>query len=128
MKTKMLKRIFAVVLALVTVFVPLVTAYAQGESTRLYPTIYVHGFMAKDIYKNPEDSESGTAWPLVTDDILTAVKEALPVIAKFAALRDLTKHSRINLREVLNEEEQYIYRTDCTVPVRGFFRQCFCKG
>lgn len=88
MKTKILKRIFAVVLALVTVFVPLVTAYAQGESTRLYPTIYVHGFMAKDVYKNPEDPESGTAWPLVTDDILTAVKEALPVVAKFAALRD----------------------------------------
>lgn len=88
MKTKIAKRIFAVLLALITVLVPLVTVSAQGENERLYPTIYIHGFMAKDVYMNPDDPDSDTAWPLASDSIKTTVVEALPVLAKFALTKD----------------------------------------
>lgn len=84
MKSKLAKRILAVVLAVITVFVPLITAFAQSEGSRIYPTIYVHGFMAKDVYVNPDDPDSQTAWPPSSDSIKTTVKECLPVIGKFA--------------------------------------------
>lgn len=88
MKTKIAKRILAVIIALVTVLVPVISVYAQGENTRLYPTIYIHGFMAKDVYINPEDPDSDTAWPLASDSIMKAVKDCLPVAGKFALTKD----------------------------------------
>lgn len=84
MKAKISKRILAIILAVVTAFVPLITAFAQGESGRIFPTIYIHGFMAKDIYANPEDPDSETVWPPSSESIKTTVKECLPVIGKFA--------------------------------------------
>ncbi len=84
MKAKILKRVFAVLLALVVVLVPMVTAFAEGENARLYPTIYIHGFMARTVYVDPSDPNSETAWPPSSDSIKKAVKGCLPAIAKFA--------------------------------------------
>ncbi len=88
MKAKLAKRILAVILAGVTVFIPLITAFAQGEGGRIYPTIYIHGFMAKDIYMNPDNPDSDTAWPPPSDGIKSTVKECLPVLGKFAFNRN----------------------------------------
>lgn len=85
---KTAKKILSVVLAVVVVLVPLLTVCTQAEEARLYPTIYVHGFMAKDIYVDPSDPDSETAWPPSSESIKETVTDCLPVFAEFALTKD----------------------------------------
>ncbi len=69
----------------------LVTAFAQNENNEIErdcPHIDVHGFMAQDVYVDPEDPDSDTAWPLNAKAILKAVAELVLPITSLAQSGD----------------------------------------
>ncbi len=62
------------------------TVAVSGFTTveRDIPQIFVNGFMASDIYVNPDNPNSKKAWPLSGDDIMGAVSEMAEPLAKLA--------------------------------------------
>lgn len=91
MKNKFSKRILGLITAVVTVFVPLTSLTAAAAETYAYPTVYVPGFMASDIYNNVENPDEGLAWPMSTDEILDFVKDCVPALLEFSVTRDWDK-------------------------------------
>lgn len=87
-----MKKILSVLLALVLMLTSLsVFAFAYDEKNTFYPTVKVHGFMARDILSDKNDKDSDVIWPPSTDRILDAVKKAVPSLARFALTRNWKK-------------------------------------
>lgn len=83
------KRTISLLVALVLLFTPLLSVIANAADYKANcPYIFVHGFMGTDIYVDPDDPDSKTAWPPDGDAIKTAVKEALPHLLKFIFFRN----------------------------------------
>ncbi len=85
---KFMKKTLAVVLAIVIAGATFVNCFAYGEPERDIPKIYIHGFMASDVYADVDDPDSKLAWPLSGDDILGAVGEMALPLAELAATGD----------------------------------------
>lgn len=83
-----LKKILAVILAILCIVTPLSVAFADNEAEADCPYIYVHGFMAKDIIKDKNNKDSDVAWPPTSDDILDLVKACLPALLKFLVTKN----------------------------------------
>ncbi len=82
------KKFLAIILTVICVFSPLTVAFAADEVTPDCPYIYVHGFMAKDIYFEKNNRDSGVAWPPSSDNILELVKACLPALLSFLVTKD----------------------------------------
>ncbi len=84
---KILKKSICIILCLIMISASAVsTLAASGFTTvqRDIPRIFVNGFMASDVYVDPENPNSKKAWPLSSDDILGAVSEMAEPLAKLA--------------------------------------------
>lgn len=83
MKMKLSRRIISIILSLVLMTLPLLTAFAADGAERIEadcPYVFIHGFMGSSIYVDPSDPDSDLAWPPSGDAIWTAVKKALPAL------------------------------------------------
>ncbi len=83
----------SLIIVVVMCFMMSLPAFAQSneEINRTCPKVYVHGFMAQDIYVDPDDPESEKAWPPSTDRIIETVAKAIVPLAKCAIDHDLNK-------------------------------------
>lgn len=79
----MLKKISAVILALVLFLVPMVNVYAQTTPKQQYPVVEVPGFMSREIRIDKNDKDSKIVWPPAAEDILACAGKIAPYIAKF---------------------------------------------
>lgn len=80
-----------------------------ADTSRDCPYIYVHGFMGVDIHADASDPESPVIWPPASDQILDAVKAALPALARLAV------------------DHNYEVFTDALMPaVSDLFSPAFC--
>ena len=87
---KRFKTILAFILVCSLMLTPLfsVGASAKTKVTRDIPEIYVHGFIASDIYYDKDDPSQGYIWNWSQEEIIDFVKAALPPIAKYFFLSD----------------------------------------
>ncbi len=90
---KSLLKIISVFLALTICMSLAVPSFAILEEYdgRTCPRIYVHGFMAYDIYKNPENVDEGMAYPIPSEKINSAIEKAKEPIKDFIFKRDYEK-------------------------------------
>lgn len=91
---KSFKKALAFIMAVLIFASVTVSAFANGaESTeRNTPHIYIHGFMASDIYADVDDPNNNELlWPPATDDILTAVEKAVVPLAELIATKNWDK-------------------------------------
>ena len=84
----MIKKISAVILALVLFLVPMINVYAQTEPKQKYPVVEVPGFMSREIIADKNDKDSKVVWPPAAEDILGCVGKITPFLVKFCADRD----------------------------------------
>ena len=84
----MKKRMLSIVVSLCLVFAPLLSLAGFAFDNADCPYVFVHGFMASDIYYDVNDKSKGVAWPPTTDAILTAVKDALPSLSDLLIKKD----------------------------------------
>ncbi len=89
MKKKILKVISVVLVAVMCIMIS--SPVFASEIDRTCPKVYVHGFMAQDVYVDVNDPDSELAWPPSQDKILATVKDAIPLLAKLAVDRNLDK-------------------------------------
>lgn len=82
------KKIVAMLLSLMIVFSCVSMSVSAASKKTDYPVIYVHGFMASDILSDKNDPESTPYWPMQTDNIVSAVKSAVPALAKLIIKQD----------------------------------------
>ncbi len=96
MKKRIAKRIlaFALALAMLVSLVPAAFAAEEPAYDHNCPYIFVPGFMATDIFVDPDDPDSELAWPPSGDAIWGAVKASLPSIIKTLFTRDYDKLAR----------------------------------
>ncbi len=88
---KIIFKSISVLLVIILAFTVCVTAFAEGEEAerqRDCPHIDVHGFMSQNVYIDPDDPDSDTAWPLSTNAILKAVAKLVFPITKLAKSGD----------------------------------------
>ncbi len=83
-----MKKLFSVFLSLIVTLVPLLSVSAESSIKDDCPVIYIHGFMASDLYSDKNDPESEKIWPIPSESIVSAVKNASPYIAEFAFNKD----------------------------------------
>ncbi len=94
MKNKIFRKAMSLIMAVLILAVACVPAFANGSESaeRNIPHIYIHGFMASDIYADVDDLDNNELlWPPATDDILNAVKKALAPLAELIATKDWDK-------------------------------------
>ncbi|MBR3553842.1 MAG: alpha/beta fold hydrolase [Clostridia bacterium] len=85
------RKIFALLLAALLLIGTLQTAVLAAEGNQaagVCPTIYVHGFMSESVYTDQNDPSSPEVFPGGAQEILDAVKPALPEIAGALARGD----------------------------------------
>lgn len=82
--TKIICVLFSLIIALVPIFSTFGSAGEQGYDHDC-PYIHVHGFMASDVWVDPDDPDSELAWPPSSDAILGTVKAVLPQLLKVLA-------------------------------------------
>ena len=82
------KKIVALLLSLVLIFSCVSISVSAASKKTDYPVIYVHGFMASDILSDKSNPESDPYWPMQTDNIVSAVRSAVPALAKLAIKKD----------------------------------------
>ena len=85
-----MKKILSCLLTAVFLFCAVAPCFAMAAQETV-PIISVPGFMSTDIYKDVNDPDKGLAWPPATDDILDAVKQSLPALARYAIDRNADK-------------------------------------
>ncbi len=91
MKKVKFTRLIALILTLILALVPSATALAgSAEESYVCPTIYVHGFMDSDIYKNCDknDEEVGD---VTSEDILAMIAKCVPALTSFLVTKDWDK-------------------------------------
>lgn len=91
MKSKKLTRLIALMLTLILALVPSATALAGStEKSNVCPTVFVHGFMDSDIYKNCDknDEEVGA---VTSEDILAMIAKCVPALTSFLVTKDWDK-------------------------------------
>lgn len=91
MRLKKLTCIFLALILALGGLLGLTASAADAELQKNCPLIYVEGFMAETIYKNPGTEQQEAVWPPSNDAILGAVKEALPALATVAVTKDWDK-------------------------------------
>ena len=85
------KKFFASVLAVVLILsavLPSTALAADISYSKDCPHIYVVGFMTDNLYKNPGTDEQEQIWPPKSDDILAAVKKAIPTLLIASATKE----------------------------------------
>ncbi|MBQ5969203.1 MAG: alpha/beta fold hydrolase [Clostridia bacterium] len=85
------RKIFALLLAAALLIGTLQTAVLAAEGNQaagVCPTIYVHGFMSESVYTDQNDPSSPEVFPDGAQEILDAIKPALPDIAGALARQD----------------------------------------
>ncbi len=86
------KKIIAVVMATVMFVLSAVTVVANAvDTSKKCPTVYVPGFMASEILADKDNPESEAIWPPSSDSIVNAIKQSVPALLEFAALKDWDK-------------------------------------
>lgn len=89
MKNNLTKKIISLVLALIMTFSTVgLCVYATADEKNDYPIIYVHGFMASNIYADKNDASSELYFPIQSEHIIDGVKLAVPALAEFIIKRD----------------------------------------
>ncbi len=88
-----MKKLLSVILAMVLCFAMVTPCLAaeENEEKKIYPHIYVHGFMGADIYVDTEDPDAGKAWPLESKNIASTVSKMLKPINELCRTKDLDR-------------------------------------
>ena len=89
---KILFKVFTTVLALVLAVSAVLPVFGHAEDgiNRDVPEIFVHGFMASTVLSDRDDPDSPSVIPS-TEDILGAVKKAVPALSEFMLTRNYEK-------------------------------------
>ncbi len=94
MKKNTCRKVFSVLLAL-TMLLPLFSlvgaAAVDPQLKKDCPEIYIHGFIASRVALDVSDPDSEEVFPPSTDEILDAVKKAIPALAKLSVTRNYDK-------------------------------------
>ena len=85
---KISKKIIALLLTVVLVFSCVSMSVSAASKNNKYPVIYIPGFMASEILSDKDNPESTPYWPMQTDNIVSAVKSAIPALGKFIIKQD----------------------------------------
>lgn len=93
MRRKVFRGYVAAVTAILILVLPLLSVAASAKDEKC-PRIWVHGFMSSTVYDDVDDPDSLPSWPPTEQEITTAVKESVPVFAKFAVTKDWDSFGR----------------------------------
>ncbi|MCR5150354.1 MAG: hypothetical protein K6B52_03915 [Clostridiales bacterium] len=88
MRVRMSSRIFTFALALVLVFTPVVSAFAQSGVNQDCPYIFVNGFMSSEVVADKSNRDSEALWGPSAESILNTVKKGIPAAMKFLVTKD----------------------------------------
>lgn len=102
---KITKKLISILLVICIISVPVASVFASAEEAieeRKYPTIWVPGFMASDLYAESGNNESEEIWPVSAEYILGYVAKILPALAKFSITWDWNKFAEEST-PILNE-------------------------
>lgn len=91
MKSRKITRLIALILTLILALMPSTAALASStDDSYVCPKIFVHGFMASDIYKNC-DSTDEEVGDVTTEEILSMIAKCVPALTSFLVTKDWDK-------------------------------------
>ncbi len=98
-----LKKIIAVILALVMTAAVMPVAFAESVSyTQNCPYIYIHGFVGNTIYDNPTSPDAKALFPPEADDIVKTVERCTPALGAYLINKNSKALASAIIPELLN--------------------------